>query len=294
VAAERPLRILCEGESLYGILHLADKAATRGVVIVVGGPQYRAGSHRQFVLLARHLALAGVPVLRFDYRGMGDSEGEARNFENIDADIRAAIDAFLREVAGLREVVLWGLCDAASAALFYAPRDRRVRGLALLNPWVRTEAGAAGAYLKRYYLARILDRGFWRKLIRGEFDVGASLRSLRELLRARFGRGAQRVDGQSEDTRAPQSRGASCALPLPDRMLAALRQYNGRVLVILSGNDLTAEEFRSVVSASRDWRRRLRNRNVTQRHLREADHTFSRDEWRRQVAVWTAGWVKSW
>src|SRR5258707_6492460 len=45
----------CEGESLVGILSGAGLPAGRGVLIVVGGPQYRAGSHRQFTLLARHL-----------------------------------------------------------------------------------------------------------------------------------------------------------------------------------------------------------------------------------------------
>jgi len=51
-------------------------AADTGVLIVVGGPQYRVGSHRQFVMLARFLADHGVPCMRFDYRGMGDVSGE--------------------------------------------------------------------------------------------------------------------------------------------------------------------------------------------------------------------------
>jgi hypothetical protein len=46
------------------------------VVIIVVGPQYRAGLHRQFVSLARTLSTAGFLVLRYDYRGMGDSDGE--------------------------------------------------------------------------------------------------------------------------------------------------------------------------------------------------------------------------
>lgn len=54
-----------------------------GLLMVVGGPQYRVGSHRQFVLLARDLAAAGIPVFPFDYRGMGDSTGQARDFEGI-------------------------------------------------------------------------------------------------------------------------------------------------------------------------------------------------------------------
>src|SRR5690625_2926143 len=136
---EMPLTFDCLGDRLVGILHRGSEQATRGVLVVVGGPQYRVGSHRQFVLFASRLAEAGVPVLRFDYRGMGDSEGDSRTFEHIAADIRAALDIFLKAAPGLREVVIWGLCDAASAACFYAPSDLRVTGLVLLNPWVRTE-----------------------------------------------------------------------------------------------------------------------------------------------------------
>jgi len=64
------------------------------VLIIVGGPQYRVGSHRQFVLLARHLAAQGIPVMRFDVRGMGDSKGKPRNFGQLDDDLRAATDCF--------------------------------------------------------------------------------------------------------------------------------------------------------------------------------------------------------
>ena len=141
------------------------------VLIVVGGPQYRSGSHRQFTLLARHLADAGIASLRFDYRGMGDSTGEVRSFERAGTDIRCAIDRLLATVPGVQEVVIWGLCDAASAALIYAHKDPRVSALVLLNPWVRTEQGIARAHLRHYYLARLFHRSLWQKIGRGEFDV---------------------------------------------------------------------------------------------------------------------------
>ena len=75
-ASEFPVVFSCGGDQLVGMVHPA--AARLGVVIVVGGPQYRVGSHRQFVLMARDLAREGYPVLRFDYRGMGDSDGAVR------------------------------------------------------------------------------------------------------------------------------------------------------------------------------------------------------------------------
>src|SRR4051812_2979776 len=93
---ERAVAFDCQGERLYGVISLPSSASnqpvTRGVLIVVGGPQYRAGSHRQFTLLARSLAARGIAAMRFDYRGMGDSEGAMRDFESVQDDVRAALD----------------------------------------------------------------------------------------------------------------------------------------------------------------------------------------------------------
>lgn len=283
VTAEEALTFHCLGELLVGILHRGSEYATRGVLVVVGGPQYRVGSHRQFVLFARWLAEAGVPVFRFDYRGMGDSGGGTRTFENIEVDIRAAIDAFLEAAPGLREIVIWGLCDAASAACFYAPSDPRVAGLVLLNPWVRTEEGQAAVYLKHYYFRKLVSGDFWRKFWRREFDYKDSLRSLGDILR-KANSWRQKVDEVETEE----------ILPLPKRVYKALEQFQGRTLLILSGKDLTANEFRDTISSSSAWRGLLRSRSIERRELSTADHTFSRRVWRDQVAQWTLEWVRSW
>ena len=87
---------------MVGILSLPAAPGPRGVLIVTGGPQYRVGSHRQFVLLARALAARGVPVLRFDLRGMGDSEGSARDYRAAAPDIAGALAQFFDAVPALR------------------------------------------------------------------------------------------------------------------------------------------------------------------------------------------------
>jgi len=279
---ERALAFACGGERLYGILSLPAASAAcnrRGVLVVVGGPQYRAGSHRQFTLLARSLAADGIAVMRFDYRGMGDSSGQPRPFDSIDDDLRAAIDTFLAAVPGLEEVVLWGLCDAASAIGMYAARDPRVAGLVLLNPWVRTEDGLARATLRHYYRARLRDPAFWRQLARGGWNWRASFSSLLTLTR----RAAR-----------PTSAAGAAQASLPDRMHAGLADFKGRVLLVVAGADLTAREFCDLAAASAHWQRVLAPPRVTRRQIEQADHTFSRREWRDQVARWTADWLRSW
>ena len=281
---EHALIFDCGGESLVGILSGARIPAGRGVLIVVGGPQYRVGSHRQFTLLARHLAQRGVPTLRFDYRGMGDSDGEIRTFERAGADIRCAIDRFIASVPGLKDVVIWGLCDAASAALFYAHQDVRVSGLVLLNPWVRTEQGLARAHLRHYYLRRLFQASLWHKVARGEFNVRAAAGALGGFVANAMGH--RRTSEPIEEASANEA-------PLPDRMEEGLRKFHGRVLLILSGNDLTAQEFNDVVARSRRWRRLLAGDRVTRYDLPEANHTFARRDWRNQVERWTEAWVRS-
>jgi exosortase A-associated hydrolase 1 len=277
---EQPLAFDCAGDTLVGILARPElHTAARGVLVIVGGPQCRTGSHRQFTLLARDLARRGIPTLRFDYRGMGDSAGERRDFEQVDLDIRMALDLFFEQVPELEEVVLWGLCDAASAALFYAHQDPRVSGLVLANPWVRTLEGQAKAQIKHYYRARLTDAATWRKVFSGKFDFRASVRGVLGALHKAVlpGRKAR------QDNRL-----------LPERMRSAFERFRGPVLLIISGEDLTAREFEDVVQASPSWRALLGSPRVTRQDLVEADHTFSRKAWKDQVADWTGEWLGSW
>lgn len=292
-ALERPLTFDCEGDRLVGILHKPAEANAMGVLVIVGGPQYRVGSHRQFLLLARALAEAGYPTLRFDYRGMGDSDGDFRGFEAVDADIRAALDAFQKAVPEMREVALWGLCDAASAILFYAAADPRVSRMVLLNPWVRTEAGQARAMLRHYYLGQLKSGAFWRKLSSGQVAVWPALRDFARTAVARLGvsvgGGGEGSVGLSEDS--PSGESPPSGASLPERMAAGLECFEGLALIILSGRDMTAREFEDAAEASPTWSRLLRDQRVTIERLPEADHTFSRAAWRARVEEITCRWL---
>ena len=278
---EEPVCIESQGERLIGVLHRpqSPRGATRGVVIVVGGPQYRVGSHRQFVLLARALAARGTPVLRFDLAGMGDSDGEFAGFERSAADIRAAIDALQQGERTVREVCLWGLCDGASAALMYVPQDPRVSHLVLVNPWVRTSAGQAQAYLDGYYGRKLRSRGFWRRMAGNPSAVlraaGGFLSNLRL---ARWTPEPEwEINGANEH--------------FLGRMLASASAFKGRVLLLLSGRDIVATEFELLLERSDEWRVALGPPRVVTRKLPEATHTFSRGAWRDWAAAATADFI---
>ncbi|MDD5297598.1 MAG: hydrolase 1, exosortase A system-associated [Rhodocyclaceae bacterium] len=266
---ERGVVFPCAGERLVGVVAVPERPFDVGVVIVVGGPQYRAGSHRQFVLLARHLADAGYPVLRFDYRGMGDSSGEACGFQDVAPDIAAAVSCLQQECPAVRRVVLWGLCDAASAIMIYCSshREPALSGLILLNPWVRSEATYAKAQVKHYYVQRLFQMDFWKKVVYGKFQILESLKGVLGALRQ-----ARSVAGGTETAATFQA-----------RMAQGFAAYPGAILLILSGRDLTAREFVEYARTSGMWTQMNKRERLRQLGLPESDHTFSSAEWRDEV-----------
>ncbi len=286
---EMPVVFSCQGNDLIGVIHRPVNAEKIGVLLVVGGPQYRVGSHRQFVLLARMLAENGIAVMRFDYRGMGDSAGAQRTFADVDEDIRSAMDTFFQQCPELTAVALWGLCDAASAALFYAYQDARVQRLVLLNPWVFTEQGAAKTYLKHYYLQRLFSPQLWRKVLTLQFDYRASFASLLAMMT----RLASANQSQAESQALQSQTLVDSQLPLPVRMRECLQRFEHPALFILSGRDLTADEFREAVKSDAGWRELLQQSRTTLVELSEADHTFSSAKWRNEVADITLQWLKN-
>jgi len=281
----------CHGAALVGIVHKPQQPGRRGILMVVGGgPQYRAGGHRQLTLWSRRLCREGFPVLRFDYRGMGDAHGEFRGFEDVDDDIRAAVDRFMQEVPGIDEVVLWGECDAASAILFYAHRDPRVKAAVLLNPWVRTEAGAAQAILRHYYLHRIMQPSFWKKVFGLQFNVMGSIGSALALLKK------SRASKNAESVGSPDAMGGALPrdMPLPERLLAGMTRLAGPVMLVLSGRDLIAREFDALASGSEAWKEQFTRKPVVRHDFPESDHTFSSEAQRTDVVERALVWLRSW
>lgn len=276
--SELPVVMPCAGDKLVGVISQPEQPGTLGLVMVVGGAQYRAGSHRQFVLLARCLASAGFPVLRFDHRGLGDSSGERKPFDAIHDDIEAAIVTLQHQCPSVQRLVLWGLCDGASAALLYCGQrvDAHVAGLCLLNPWVRSDNTLARTRIKHYYAGRLLESSFWQRLWQGQYEWRPSLKGLWQNLQA------MRVPPPSD---APEP-------PFQHRMALALRQFPGQVLLLLSARDYTAKEFVECAQSDPAWKGLLQRPHLQRVDVTDADHTFSKALWRAAAEQAILDWMR--
>jgi uncharacterized protein len=276
--SELPVVMSCAGDKLVGVISQPEQPGALGLVMVVGGAQYRAGSHRQFVLLARCLASAGFPVLRFDHRGLGDSSGERMPFDAIHDDIGVALETLQHQCPSVQRVVLWGLCDGASAALLYSGQriDTRLAGLCLLNPWVRSDNTLARTRIKHYYTSRLLEASFWQQLLRGRYDWRASLAGLLQNLK----------------TMRPVAPHSTPELPFQHRMALALRQFPGPVLLLLSARDYTAKEFVECAQSDPAWQGLLQHPQLQRVDVADADHTFSKALWRAAAEQAILDWMR--
>ena len=261
-----PLIFTCEGEPLVGALHPAAQSTpgSIGGLIVSGGVQVRAGPHRSHVDLANGLATEGLPTLRFDRRGVGDSGGTNPGFEMAGPDILAAIDALCRET-GVEGCIGYGLCDGATALGLLAPYEPRLAGLILMNPWTIDEADNGNSLVMHHYRRRLRDPRQLGRLLRGEIALGSAIASLGSTL----GRSLSRV---TLDRLRARPRPA--ILPLGHRLAKALSSFPGPIHIILSDHDRTASAFEAGLHTPA-WKAVLARPNVTVQRIGGADHTCS-------------------
>jgi pimeloyl-ACP methyl ester carboxylesterase len=177
-----------------GILHVpASQAAYRhvGVVMLHGWGGYRIGPHRMFVSAARRLQDAGFHVLRFDFRGRGDSEGDAFDQGETEsdaipflaADTSCAIQA-LRELSQVSIIVLLGICNGGEIATLAGRKEDNVDALVLWSTTTFLIDGAAEGGIRRFwsqlriYANKLAYTSTWKKLCSGEVNWRGILATL--------------------------------------------------------------------------------------------------------------------
>lgn len=217
----RHLAFPCGIDMLAGTLDADTATGPAGVLLVSGGREVRAGSWGGQARLAARLAAAGVPVFRYDRRGIGESEGRDPGFLHSRDDIAAALAAFRAAVPALRRVIALGNCDAAAALMLHAA-DIGLDALILANPWTleADEADAAPpAAIRQRYLAKLANPREVLRLLTGGVNIAKLARGLRAAAAS-----------------APKS-------ALVDRMAESLARFPGPVTILLATGDRTAQMF---------------------------------------------------
>ncbi len=122
---------------LLGHVDAPEKQGTRmGVVIVPPFGWEDVCSYRPLRFMAQSFAQAGIPTLRYDLPGTGDSSGDAQDAGLFDAWVQSVADAAteLRRQTGVENVAAFGIHLGAMLALTAASRGADLQRLVLWGP----------------------------------------------------------------------------------------------------------------------------------------------------------------
>jgi pimeloyl-ACP methyl ester carboxylesterase len=162
------------GAPLFGCFHPAHAPVRDGAALVICQPfgQEYIRCHRLLRVLAASLARSGLPVLRFDYHGCGDSHGDSE-----DATLERCVEGvgeavrFVRGRARALSIDLLGLRLGAAIALRFAAEHRgQIGRVALWDPIVRGEDFLASMREQTARFAKWMKGVFGRAARPGEAD----------------------------------------------------------------------------------------------------------------------------
>ena len=242
-----------------------------GLMLINAGIVHRVGPGRLYVKLARNLAAQGVPTLRFDLSGIGDSPARRDHLpfqESALDEIGEAMD-YLGGSQGLDRFILAGICSGANLSYKMAQRDPRIAGAVLINPrfhlydcgsdaHLAVEAWVFARHYRRIALFSSFSTGIWRNIVTGKLrrrSVSKALSALRPL------RLLSSLPRKSSATNRAESD------------LLALKERGVRVVHVYSEGDEGLDYLH--VLAGRRLRIWLDSGLLTMEVIDGADHTFT-------------------
>lgn len=298
-----------DGEQLVGILHLPeDRTVSRPCIVLLSpGVKMRVAPHRMYNKMADRYVRDGFPVLRFDFTGLGDAEGEidmdmlshvynSIQLGRFSGDTRAALDWLERDY-GFTKFIVGGLCGGAITGLLASQSDPRIVALLALGIPAILDLGEAqqGAHLTkgeleqlgRGYLGKILDPQSWLRFLSFRSDYRVIFKSLRRLFERRIRAGAEvptpvpRVEQPADNTN-PRFAPA---------MFSMLE--NGRpMLHIFSGSDRLVWEFKEKFQDRHSERLSLYPDLVEIHVIDKANHILAHPDWFGEMLSVSSAWLK--
>lgn len=272
------------GQNLVGIWHEAHGETTNNdgaIVMLHGWSGYRTGPHQMLTRAARDFASAGWNVLRFDFAGRGDSDGEAETstLATMADDTRAAIEWCCRE-KGVSQIVLLGLCSGCEVAFACACEDR-VTALALWSAPVfaagqsdERRARKRMDHLKQY-ARKLLRPSTYAKLLSGRLDRA----SIQKAVAGGGGGENKNVETLAAGHLPPDWR---------ERALRRFANFSAPLLLVYGTSDPTTEEALAWHRAR--WGEKRRSQ-VREHFVAGANHSFYGLAWEREVFQETRRWL---
>ncbi|BAQ08760.1 PGAP1 family protein [Bacillus sp. OxB-1] len=137
----QPFTILASADTnLSGALHLPtmkQQIAIPLIVLLHGFVGNKVGEHRLFVKAARHFTDRGYAVVRFDFSGCGESDGDYAQVTMTKQlqEVQAVLDhlSSIKEIDA-RNVILIGHSLGGAIAALTAAQDCRIKKLVLWSP----------------------------------------------------------------------------------------------------------------------------------------------------------------
>jgi alpha-beta hydrolase superfamily lysophospholipase len=199
---ETPVTIARDDGSLLGVLAAGESSAPVCAVLLNAGALRHIGPNRMWVETARRWAARGVPTLRIDLAGIGDSDGDAGSLERdeglyVPRYVTQTIEVLdaLGERGLPQRFVLAGLCSGAYWSFQAALEDDRVAAAFMINPRALFWDWDVGAVRDARNVRKALRAVTWLKLLRGQITrervariargIGVSLGSLPARARTR-------------------------------------------------------------------------------------------------------------
>ncbi len=297
------------GHRLFGVLHRPHTQApgAPAVVLLSPGVKMRVGPHRLYLKLTDLFVRLGLPVLRFDFHGLGDSEGELS--EELLADVYNHIEVgrfvddtldamdWMAATHGTSRFILSGLCGGAITGLLAGARDARVVGLLGLGitPVLASRAADASRYMTsgqleqigQSYLRKLTDVRSWVRLLTFQSDYRLLWRSLsRRFVKppaappARAGNAAPAI---------PESDNAN---PLFPPAFFRFTDTDRPMLLVFGGSDRLHFEFEEKFVARYRDRLAPAATRFTVHVIPQANHVLSFEGWQRDLVAVSTDWLR--
>lgn len=304
-ATQRPVAFANRaGLKLFGILHepVQPRPDAPGIILLSPGVKMRVGPQRLYKRMAEQFAAAGFAVLRFDFYGLGDSEGalseellrDVYNHIEVGRFVDDTLDAmdWMQQTTGTRSFVLSGLCGGAITGLLTGARDPRVSGLLALGitPLLASRSADPSLYMTRgqlenigqTYLGKLFNPGAWLRLLTLQSDYRLLWRSL---VKPRIAPAPPPAAAAAPPVEADN------ASPLFPPAFFEMLRTKRPMLLVFGGSDRLHFEFEEKFLARHRERLAAEPAGYDLHVVERANHVLSSDLWQKEMLAVSAGWL---